>query len=409
MTLTLETISTGDELVRGRSVDTNAPWMAARAAEYGVLRVRHSTVGDDLDALEKAYRTAAGRADIVVSTGGLGPTEDDHTRAAAAGAAGVELVEHSDLMREIEERFASRGIPMHPKNRVQALIPAGATVIRNPLGTAPGFQVTIGGSNLFFLSGVPREMEVMFESGVLPFLRGHGPGGAYRTIPCFGKPEAWIDERIEDLSARDDLSVGVTAVYGVIRVTIQATGADAAGRADEAEAVVRERMGDLVLARPTLAGAVGALLAERGATLATAESCTGGSIGRLLTDVPGISEHYLGGIVAYANAVKEKFLAVPAATLETFGAVSEETARAMAEGARTAFGTDWAVSVTGIAGPGGGTAEKPVGLVWFAVAGPDGTTALTRTIPGERDSVRRFAANIALNLLRRRLQTAAIP
>lgn len=409
MTLTLETISTGDELVRGRSVDTNAPWMAARAAEHGVLRIRHSTVGDDLDALVDAYRTAAGRAGVVISTGGLGPTEDDHTREAAARAAGVELVHHEDLLREIEARFESRGIPMHEKNRVQAWIPEGAEIIRNPLGTAPGFRLTIGESNLFFLSGVPREMEAMFDAGVLPFLTERGPGGAYRTIACYGRPEAWIDERIEDLSAREDLSVGITAVYGVIKVTIQAVGENASSIADEAERTVRERLSDLVLEAPTPAAAVGDLLAKHGATLATAESCTGGLIGRLLTDVPGISEHYVGGVVAYANEVKQEKLGVPAEVLATHGAVSEETARAMAEGARAGFGTDWAVAVTGIAGPGGGTPEKPVGLVWFAVAGPDDTRSLSRTIPSDRDGVRRFAAHIALNLVRRGLQATAIP
>jgi len=404
----LETISTGDELVRGRSLDTNAPWIAAQAAELGVLRIRHTTIGDDPAALTDAFRQAAGRADVVVVTGGLGPTEDDHTRATAAAAAGVPLAPDPDLLRMIEERFSARGIPMHPKNLVQALIPEGARVLPNPLGTAPGFRLDMDGAALFFLSGVPHEMEVMFEAGIRPFLAA-GPGGAYGTVPCFGKPEAWIDERIEDLSDRDDLSVGITAVFGVIKLTFQATGEGAGERVAAAVATARERLGDLVLEAPTLAGAVGHLLAERGLTLATAESCTGGMVGRLLTDVPGISRSYLGGVVAYANEVKQALLGVPEAILAGHGAVSGETAEAMAEGVREVTGADLAVSVTGIAGPDGGTEEKPVGLVWFGFAGPDGAGSVSRHLPGDREFVRRFAANAALNLVRRRLHAAAIP
>jgi len=405
----LETISTGDELVRGRSVDTNAPWIAGQAAKYGVLREFHTTIGDDPDALADAFRRAAGRAEVVVVTGGLGPTEDDHTRASAAAAAGVELVEHPELVTWIKERFAARGIKLLPKNLVQALIPDGAEVLPNPLGTAPGFRLEIHGASLFFLSGVPREMEVMFDAGIRPFLAERGPGGAYDSVVSFGKPEAWVDEKTKDLGARDDLSVGITAVFGTIKLTFQATGPDADERVARAVATATERLGDLVLEGPTLAAAAGHLLGERGLTLATAESCTGGLVGKRLTDVPGISESYLGGVVAYANEVKRELLGVPEAVLAEHGAVSEATARAMAVGARRALGADIAVSITGVAGPGGGTEEKPVGLVWFGFAGPDGSEALSRHLPGDREFVRHYAANVALQLVRRRLQTAAIP
>ncbi|MEN8148844.1 MAG: CinA family nicotinamide mononucleotide deamidase-related protein [Planctomycetota bacterium] len=407
--MSLETISTGDELVRGRSVDTNAPWIAEQAAESGVLRVFHTTVGDDPAALADAFRRAARRSDVVVVTGGLGPTEDDHTRVAAAEAAGVDLVEDPELTAWIRERFESRGIPLLPKNLVQAYIPAGAEVLPNPLGTAPGFRLEIDGASLFFLSGVPREMEVMFDAGIRPVLAERGPGGAYGVVVSFGKPEAWVDERTKDLAGTHDLSVGITAVLGTIKLTFQATGPDARERVDAAVGTARERLGDLVLEADTLAGAVGHLLEERGLTLATAESCTGGLVGRLLTDVPGISANYLGGVIAYANEVKEDLLGVPCDLLVEHGAVSAETAEAMAAGARETLGTDFAVSITGIAGPGGGTEEKPVGLVWFGFAGPSGVESLSRRLPGDREVVRGFAANVALQLVRRRLQTAARP
>jgi len=399
----LLTISTGDEIVRGRSVDTNAPWIAARAAEEGVLRTLHTAVGDDPDALAEAFLHASERVDFVIVTGGLGPTEDDHTRFAAARAAGVGLVEDPEVMAEIEERFRSRGLTMLERNRVQARFPEGAIPLRNPLGTAPGFSMEIGRARLFFLSGVPREMEVMFESGVRPALRESGTEAAYLAVPTFGKPEAYVDEALEDLSRRDDLSVGITAVYGRIRVTVQTVGDGAKARAAAAEAEIRDRLGDLVLEAPTLEESVAMLLAERDRTLATAESCTGGLISGLLTDVPGISAHFLGGLVTYANEAKVDLLGVDPALLEEHGAVSEPVARAMAEGACDRLRADLAVSVTGVAGPGGGTEEKPVGLVWFAVADGDGTEAVSRRFPGDREFVRRFSANVALHLVRRRL------
>jgi len=398
-----ETISTGDELVRGRSVDTNASWMARRAAEEGILRALHTTVGDDPEELVATLRAAAARADVVVMTGGLGPTKDDHSRTVAARAAGVELVLDPELLAELTARFEERGIRMRDVQRIQAYFPAGSKPLRNPMGTAPGFRLDLDGARIYALSGVPREMELMFDAHVLPDLiesRGPGERGAYRQVLTFGKPEAFVDEALADLFAREDLSMGVTAVFGVIKVTIQTVGPDAAARADEALAVARERLGGLVLEAPTLEESVARLLEERGLTLATAESCTGGLVGRLLTNVAGVSARYAGGVVAYANEVKVSQLSVSPETLERHGAVSEEVAREMAEGARRAFGTDLAVSVTGIAGPGGGTEEKPVGTVHFALATPDGTRHRARLLMADRELVRRFSANLALGLVR---------
>ncbi|MHC4473928.1 MAG: competence/damage-inducible protein A, partial [Planctomycetota bacterium] len=284
-----ETISTGDEILRGRSVDTNAPWIAERAAEEGVLRAGHLAVGDDLEELAAAFASAAERADFVVVTGGLGPTEDDYTRRAGARAAGVTLSLVPELLEAIERRFAERGIPMPESNRAQAYVPAGAEPLPNPLGTAPGFRLALSGCSLFFLSGVPREMEIMFDTHVLPALRearGDDVTGAYRSVSTFGRPEAYVDEALGDLMRGDDVSVGLTALYGTIRVTLQAAGVDALARVAAAEAEVRRRLGDLVLEAPTIQESAVRLVVARGLTIATAESCTGGLVASLLTDVP---------------------------------------------------------------------------------------------------------------------------
>ncbi len=407
-----ETISTGDEIVRGRSVDTNGAWMAREAAAEGVPRVRHTAVADDPEALAETFAAAVARADLVVTTGGLGPTEDDHTRAAAATAAGVPLVTDEGLRAAIEERYRARGVPVRPNTMRQAQIPRGAVALANPVGTAPGFSLAFGRGTMFCLSGVPHEMRAMWELHVRPFLllrRGPGIAGAYRVTATFGRPEAEVNDRIADLMRRRDVSVGVTAEFGLIRVTVQAVGADATARADAVDAEVRSRLADLVLPAPTLEASVVGLLASRGLTLSTAESCTGGLVGALLTSVPGASAVYLGGAVAYHNALKTNLLGVPEGLLAAHGAVSEEVARAMADGARARFGADLAVAVTGIAGPGGGSAEKPVGLVHFALSTPTGTEHLVRKYLPEREFVRRVAANAALDMVRRRAGAGSNP
>ena len=405
----LETISTGDEIVRGRSTDTNAPWIAEQAAREGVLRSRHTSVGDDPAALTCSFVDAAERADIVVVTGGLGPTDDDHSRRAAADALGVDLVLDEAVLAGIEERFRSRGIVMAKNNRVQAFFPAEAEVLENPLGTAAGFRIRLSGASLFFLSGVPHEMVAMFAEHVLPAirdLRGEGFTGAYRSISTFGRPEARVDEILHEIQQRDDLSIGLTAVFGRIRITVQTTGADAALRADRAADEIRMLVGDYVLEDDSLEKSVARLLDSRDLTLATAESCTGGLIGSLLTDVPGISAHYRGGVVTYADYAKTALLGVPEEVLATHGAVSEPVVRAMAEGVRDRLDADIGVAVTGIAGPGGGTPLKPVGTVHFGLAGPAGVRTLRRELPGDREFVRRFSANIALDLVRRSLRNS---
>lgn len=401
-----ETISTGDEIVRGRSRDGNGPWLALRAAEEGVLRVRHTDVGDDPEALAEAFAAAGARADFVVVTGGLGPTEDDHTRAAAARAAGVPLVSDPDLEATIAARYGARGQPVRESALRQALLPSGARPLDNPVGTAPGFAFALDRAVLYCLPGVPHEMEVMFEAHVRAALRerrGPGGAGAFRSVATFGRPEAAVNDLIRDLMRAKEPSVGVTADFGVIRVTVAAVGPDAAVRAEETEAEVRRRLGGLVLPAGTLEESVGFTLRARNLTLVTAESCTGGLVGSLLTRVPGISAHYLGGAVTYCNRLKTALLGVPEELLAARGAVSEEVVRAMAEGARSRFGADLAVALSGVAGPGGGSPEKPVGLVFIALASPWGTEALERRFLPEREFVRRVAANTALDLVRTRL------
>jgi nicotinamide-nucleotide amidase len=404
--MTLETISTGDEIIRGHSTDTNAPWLAARLGREGIFRRFHTLVGDDLDGLASAFRTAADRSDLVLVTGGLGPTEDDWTRRAAAKALGVGTVFRKDLWEALVLRFATLKREITESQKLQAYIPEGATVIPNRLGTAPGFSIELSGARLHFLSGVPREMEVMFTEHVLPEILAARPPSAadHRVIPTFGKAEAFVNDALGDVLLRTDASVGMTADYGTIRVTIQTVGEGSAERADGIEREVRLRLGGLVLEAESVEASVATLLSRRGLTLGVAESCTGGRIATQLTGVPGVSAVFLGGVVAYDNGVKERLLSVPRELLLEHGAVSAPVAVAMAEGARRVLGTDLAVATTGIAGPTGGTPEKPVGIVHLALATPGGTEHREVRLPGDREFVRRFSANIALNLVRRWLR-----
>jgi nicotinamide-nucleotide amidase len=343
----------------------------------------------------------------------LGPTEDDLTRAALAEAAGQELVLDPASYEQIRGFFAARQRAMSASNEAQALRPAGGRALRNPVGTAPGLFVEIAGTPFYVLPGVPHEMRELFALHVAPALRALGGGRVVRsrTLHTFGTGESIIGERIRDLMQRGrNPEVGTTAKLGVISIRINATAAApeaAAALLDQTELELRSRLGEWVFGRDdeTLASAVGELLAARGATLALAESCTGGLIGALLTDVPGSSRYFRGGVVAYANELKRDLLGVPGADLEQCGAVSDVVARQMAEGARLRLAASIGLSVTGVAGPGGGTTEKPVGLVYVGVADAAGAIVhelrLGETTP--RDVIRNRAAQSALNAVRLRL------
>lgn len=406
-------LSVGTELTMGHTVDTNSAYLARELAARGLEPVSHETVADDLPAIVEALRRAAERADAVIVTGGLGPTPDDLTRQALAEALGVPLTLHEESLWKIEEFFRRRNRTMQPGNRVQAMVPLGAKVLENPVGTAPGLEALLYGATVFVLPGVPSEMRTMFQQSVAPRLPAGGGVILHRVVRLFGAGESDFAELLGNLlNDTDSLDMGTTVAAGLVSVHLHARGEtpDAARQqADERISQILARAGEFVLGvgeETTMESVVGTLLRQTGRTLATAESCTGGLVGQLITSVPGASAYYLGGVVAYSNTLKERWLGVPAETLSRYGAVSEPTALAMARAARERTGADYGLAITGIAGPDGGTAEKPVGLVYTALAGPRGEAATKHLFPGEREMVRLRAALAAMNTLRLELRGA---
>lgn len=388
-------LSVGDELLSGDVVDTNAAWLDAQLGARGWTVVEHRTVGDDVEAIADAVRALAARHARVVVTGGLGPTEDDLTIQAVAKAAGVALEYRPEVYARIRARFEARGRPLRPGHRRQAELPVGARLFDNPLGTAPGFALTLAGSEVFVLPGVPTEMRALFET--MQAALTTGPRRAVRRVlKTVGLGETDLEARVAPI--RDEAAgvrfgfrstglVQEVRLYGDDEAAVDAV----AGRVEaELEGHVFGRDDD------TLAAAVGRALKAAGATVATAESCTGGMVGAALTDVAGSSAYYRGGLVAYANDVKSSAVGVDVGLIQAHGAVSEPVARALAEGARERLGATYGVSTTGVAGPGGGTPDKPVGLVWLAVAGPADTHAFELRIAGDRDGVRRRTVQHAL-------------
>jgi nicotinamide-nucleotide amidase len=399
-------VSVGDELTAGLTVDTNAAWLARQLGERGIPADWHLTVGDDRPAIAEAVATAAGRASVVVVTGGLGPTGDDLTREALADALGRKLMLDEPSAERIDEFFRRRGRRMAETNRRQAMVPEGAEALPNALGTAPGIAALLGEADVYVLPGVPQEMRRMFAESVAPRLGGGEAVVLHRTLHTFGTGESDVGAVIADLMEPGRaVHVGTTASAGLVSVRLRARGEtrqEAERLVAEAADEVRRRLGELIVGEDdeTMAERVGRLLRDRGQTLATAESCTGGLVSQLITAVPGSSDYYVGGAVAYSNALKRDVLGVPAGTLNAHGAVSAETAEQMAAGARERFAADWAVSLTGIAGPGGDTEDKPVGLVFVALAGTGGVDTSRYVFPGTREMVRLRAALAALNALR---------
>jgi len=405
-------LSIGNELTLGQTVDTNAPWLAQRLADAGILCTRQVTVADDRADIAREIADAAQSADLLLVTGGLGPTPDDLTREALADAMNVELEFRPECFAQIEAYFQSRGRPMHPQNRRQAMCPRGATPLSNPHGTAPGVRARIGRTDIYLMPGVPREMKPMFEAHVSPNLpQREAAVIVQRTIRTFGMPEAEVGEKIADLMARGrNPTVGTSAADLIISIRINAHGANAAQAGAIAEAdvrTIRERLGIAVFGEgeDTIQDAAARLLFERRATISTAESCTGGLIAKRLTDVSGSSAYFIQSFVTYANEAKHRLLEIPTALIEQHGAVSEPVADAMAANCRRISGTDYALAATGVAGPTGGTPQKPVGLVYVALAERAGVVVKQLRF-GEnlsRDEIRDRAAKAAINLLRLRL------
>lgn len=409
-------ISIGDELTLGQTVDTNAAWLSAKLSSLGIACVEHRTVADDLDRIADTIQQCAQLAEVIIITGGLGPTDDDLTRPALAKAMGVELVEDRASVEHIASYFRGRGRTMPERNRVQAMHPQTSTMLENTCGTAPGIRATLGECDIFVTPGVPREMFAMYERDIEPAIREHA--GNARTIlttklNSFGSGESDIAEKLGDLMARDrNPVVGTTVSNGYVSVRIRSEHTkkqEAQVMLDETLEQVKTKVGPLAFGMDdtTLQDAVIKLLTEQGKSIATAESCTGGLIAAMLTDVPGSSASVLGGWVTYANEMKTEQVGVPVERIEQHGAVSQSVVEAMARGALQRSNADYALSISGIAGPGGGTEEKPVGTVWIGLAYRDGDAAhvLARLarLSGDRDTIRDRSAKCALQLLRLKL------
>jgi len=403
-------LTVGDEILLGQITDTNAAWLGAHLPAAGVHVMRGESVGDTREAIVGALAGATER--VVIVTGGLGATTDDLTREAVAAFAGRDLVFRPDLYDGLAAFYRDRGRPVpEAAAHVMAHAPDGFEALDNPVGTAPGLwgDVTVGGRDvtLILLPGVPREMRAIAEASVLPRLAARADEAvAWRTLLTIGVPETEVSAMLDGVALPAGLGWAFLPSVGSVRVRVTGVGPDrAAVEAAVARAAdaARTALGDLVAGEgaDTLEGVVLDALAARGWTLATAESCTGGAIAAALTGVPGASRVFAGGIVAYGNPVKTAQLGVPEGLLETHGAVSEPVVRAMAEGVRAATGANVGVSATGVAGPGGGTPEKPVGTVWIAVASPAGTTAqLLRLSPDRATNIARTVV-AALDLVRR--------
>lgn len=382
-----EVLSIGDELIHGSNLDTNARWLAGRLEQEGVEVRRFTVVGDDPALLQAAMREACSRVDLVLATGGLGPTLDDRTRDVAAAVAGGPLWFCERSWQEVSAWLTQRKRPVPDSNRRQAEFPPGAVPISNPVGTAPGFRVQLGRATLFAYPGVPREMQRMVEDSLLPWL-SRQPGlmpVVEQRLFVLGPSEAALGERIADfMHPGREPAVGITASGGLLTVRIVARAADrgqATAAALATAAQLRPLLGAWLVAEGTssLHEIVAARLMQSGASFALAESCTGGLCASRICAVPGISSVFQGGIVSYSNEAKRALLDVDAALLEQHGAVSEPVAAAMALGASRRLQARLAVAVTGIAGPGGGSEQKPVGTVAFGVCLDGAARAFTRT------------------------------
>lgn len=400
-------ISTGEELVTGHTVDTNASFLAAHLTAHGHTVRRLLALGDDPGALEGELSRAADDCELILVTGGLGPTADDRTRGAVARAAGVELVEDEESLEHVRRVIEAHGHKVTEAHATQALFPVGSEIFPNHRGTARGFACTIGKAKTVVMPGVPEEMQSMFTGTVLPWLSTErSEKVVVRKANLAGVPESQVDDLIRDLMAVGrNPAVGLKVEGGVVSICLRAR----APSAEEAECLleqdldtIRNRFGDAVFGcdGTTLATALSDLLEQQGLTVAVAESCTGGLIGGMLTDVPGISRFFLLDVVAYGNDAKVSQLRVPPEQVTSFGAVSPQVAECMARGVCEISGADLGISTTGVAGPGGGTPHKPAGLVYVGLSLDGRTTSHVFQLRGDRQRIRDRAAKNALNLAR---------
>jgi len=407
-------ISTGTELLQGTTPDTNSVFLAEQLQALGIKVVGKSTVGDEQEQIKQAFSAGLASADLVVSTGGLGPTFDDLTKQVACEVMGCELELRLEEAERIRAYFTQRQRAMPDINLRQAMFPAEAAVLSNRAGTAPGMYLAKNGKLVVLLPGPPREMQPMFEQEVVPLLRrdlGEKlPSIFRRTIKTLGMGESQVEESLRSLmQSSPGNSIALLAVDGEVHIRLtreELHGAEYSLELDRLAERMIDKLGRNVYGGDddSLNTVVARLLRQKGRTLATAESCTGGLLGKMITDLPGSSDYYWGGAVTYSNQAKELLLGVRPHTLHTFGAVSRETAREMAEGMRLKALSDYALAITGVAGPGGGSPEKPVGLVYIALAHPEGCEVRELRFGLGRDYIRILSAKSALDLLRRNIQ-----
>jgi competence/damage-inducible protein CinA-like protein len=410
--LNAEIIAIGSEMLTPFRLDTNSLWLTERLNSMGVEVKLKTVVGDDEARLEETVRDAMKRSEIVIATGGLGPTEDDITRKIFSRVLKRQLILVDAILEKIRARFARRNIPMPEINARQALVIHGAQVLENNNGTAPGMLITEGKCTVVLLPGPPREMKPIFDASVAPALKQRMGDMLIvrRTLSIFGLTESATDELAAPIYTKyRNPSTTILFKDGQIELhlTAQARGESAAVKLlDEIGGRLDEVLGEYIFSRnnETLEEVVGQSLKMRGYTLATAESCTGGLLAGRITDVPGSSEYFLEGVVSYSNEAKIDLLGVPKKWIKTHGAVSEQVAEAMAAGIRKRAGSTFGISVTGVAGPGGGSPEKPVGLVYIALADDSQTTTRKFIFPGDRQFIRTLSVNAALDMVRRRVK-----
>ena len=406
----IELINTGTELLVGRVLNTHQQWLCRQLADLGYEVSRQACLPDDAPAIQAALRESLNRADLIIITGGLGPTSDDLTRQLAAQMLGRKLVLHPPTLAVIQQYFASRRRPMPANVRVQAMIPEGATVLPNPNGTAPGLLLDIPPENqcLILLPGPPRELRPMFLNTAIPLLSRKYPLSApfqCRTYKITGMGESAVEEKIAaplQPLLRDGLQLAYCARVGEVDVRLSASGDKAASLIAEGGRLIAEVLGPVIFGAndDSLQSVLIRLLAARKKTLAVAESCTGGFLSHCLTNVPGASAVFLGGVISYSNQVKQDLLGVRAETLRLHGAVSEPVAREMADGARRLLHADYALAITGIAGPWGGTPDKPVGTAYIALSKNEGTSVLSQYSPVDRETFKYAITQRALDMLR---------
>ena len=406
-----EIICVGTELLLGDILNTDAKFLAQNLSEMGINVFYQTVVGDNPERLKGVLELAKSRSDIIITTGGLGPTYDDLTKEIISETFGKKLAVHGPSMERLEARFKNYNRPMTENNRKQAYLPEGSLALDNDWGTAPGCAFEVEGTHVIMLPGPPRELEPMFTYRVRPYLEGMSGGVIVsRRIRVFGMGESAVEAVLKDMMmAAQNPTIAPYAMPAemYLRVTAKADDYDTAfAMTGPVVDEICEILGDVVYGVDvsSLEEKLFGVLKERKMTLSVAESCTGGLIADRMTAMPGVSEVFLGGSVTYSNELKEKFLGVKHETLETYGAVSRETALEMVRGVRERTGSDLAIAVTGIAGPGGGTEEKPVGLVYCAAAGPDFEDCFELRSGGTRERVRSQAAGTALNLLLKHLE-----